>query len=130
MSQQDVENIKTAYEAFGQCDLQGAARDFTDDVEWWSSPEVPEGGTVNGKDAVVESWSNIPNYFSEFAAEPREFVDAGDKVFVLGTQRATTKDTGNTFEVPYVHVFWTADGKVTRAEFHSDSATEVKALGG
>ena len=80
MSQQDVETIKTAYEAFGQGDLQGAAKEFTDDVEWWSSPEVPEGGTVNGKDAVVESWSNIPNYFSEFAAEPREFVDAGDKV--------------------------------------------------
>ena len=85
---------------------------------------------MTGKDAVVESWSNIPNYYSEFAAEPREFVDAGDKVFVLGTQRGKAKDTGNTFEVPYVHVFWTADGKVTRSEFHSDSAAEVKALNG
>jgi ketosteroid isomerase-like protein len=130
MSQQDVETIKTAYEAFGRGDLEGAAQGFTDDVEWWSSPEVPEGGTITGKDAVIESWSNIPNYFSEFAAEPREIVDAGEKVFVLGTQRATAKDTGKTFETPYVHVFWTAGGKVTRAEFHSDSALEVKALAG
>jgi ketosteroid isomerase-like protein len=130
MSQQDVDNTKAAYEAFGRGDLQGAAEFLTDDVEWWSSPEVPEGGTVKGKDAVIQSWSNIPNYFSEFAAEPREFVDAGDKVFVLGTQRATAKDTGNSFETPYVHVFFSVDGKVTRAEFHSDSAKEVKALGG
>ena len=129
MSQQDVETIKTAYEAFGRGDLQGAAENFTDDVEWWSSPEVPEGGTIRGKDAVVESWSNIPNYYSEFAAEPRELVDAGEKVFVLGTQRGTGKDTGNSFETPYVHVFWIEGGKVTRSEFHSDSAQEVKALG-
>ena len=29
MSQQDVEKIKTAYEAFGQGDLQGAAKDLS-----------------------------------------------------------------------------------------------------
>ena len=44
MSQQDVETIKTAYEAFGQGDLQGAAKEFTDDVEWWSSPRFRRAG--------------------------------------------------------------------------------------
>ena len=130
MSQQDVETIKTAYEAFGQGDLQGRGQGIRRRRGVVEPPEVPEGGTVNGKDAVVESWSNIPNYFSEFAAEPREFVDAGDKVFVLGTQRARRRTPGNTFEVPYVHVFWTPDGKLHALQFHSDSAKELKALNG
>jgi ketosteroid isomerase-like protein len=130
MSQQDVDNAKAAYQAFGNGDLQGAAENLSDDVEWWTSPELPEGGTIKGKDAVVEAWSQIPNYFSEFAPTPSEFIDGGDRVIVLGTLRATAKDSGSSFESPYAHVFYTADGKTTRAEFHSDSAAQLKALGG
>ena len=130
MAQQDVDTVKEAYEAFMRGDLEGAAANMSDDLEWWSSEEVPEGGTIRGKDAVVQSWSRIPEHFSDFQVEPREFADAGDKVVVVGTQRGTGKDSGNSFEARYAHVFWIQDGKVVRSEFHSDSAKEARAVGG
>jgi ketosteroid isomerase-like protein len=128
MSQQDVEKVRAAYEAFGNGDLEGAAKDMADDLEWWSSEEIPEGGTIRGKAEVVASWSRIPDYYSDFAVAPTEFMDAGDKVVVVGTQRGTGKDTGKSFETRYAHVFWMRDGQVVRSEFHSDSAKEAAAL--
>jgi|SRR3954449_3447809 len=130
MAEEDVRNVQAAYQAFGSGDLQGAAENFSDDVEWWSSEEVPEGGTISGKDAVIQSWSNIPNYYTEFSVEPKEFLDAGQAVVVVGTQRGTAKDGGKSFEARFVHVLWSDGGKVSRAEFHSDSAKEVQALNG
>jgi len=129
MAQQDVDNVKAAYEAFGRGDLEGAATNMSEDLEWWSSEEIPEGGTIRGRDAVIQSWSRIPDHYSEFAVEPAEFVDAGDKVLVLGTQRGTGKDSGKSFEGRYAHVFWVRGGQVVRSEFHGDSAKEVQAVG-
>ena len=51
-------------------------------------------------------------------------------MIVLGTQTATAKDSGQSFESPYAHVPWFADGKLTRSQFHADSAKAVKALNG
>ena len=102
---------------------------MSDDVQWWTSPELPQGGTTRGKDALIENWSNIPNYWVEFAVTPSEFVDGGDKVIVIGTQTGKAKDSGNSFESPFVHILWSSGGQVSRSEFHSDSAAGLKALG-
>jgi ketosteroid isomerase-like protein len=129
MAQEDVESVKAAYEAFGRGDLEGAAANFTEDVEWWSSDEIPNGGRIVGKAQVVESWSKIPENWSEFSVQPDEFIDGGDKVIVLGTQRGRSTN-GGSFESPFAHVLWSSGGKVSRAQFHTDSAQGVKALGG
>jgi ketosteroid isomerase-like protein len=130
MSQQDLQNFQAGYQAFGSGDLEGATRDFADDVQWSTSDEVPNGGTTTGKQALIESWQRIPDYWSEFGVVPDEFIDAGDKVIVLGTQTGTAKDGGKSFESPYVHVVWFADGKLTRSQFHIDTAKALKALNG
>ncbi len=78
---------------------------------------------------MLGNFAQIPNYWSDFAVEPSEFVDAGETlVIVRGRQRATAKDSGATFEGPFVHVFEISGGKVTRGEFFGDSAKAAKAL--
>jgi|tagenome__1003787_1003787.scaffolds.fasta_scaffold20373400_2 ketosteroid isomerase-like protein len=129
MSQANVDTFKAGYQAFGSGDLETAAKDFSDDVEWWTSPEVPPTeGLIKGKQDLIASWQQIPGNWSDFSVEPSDFIDADDKVIVLGTQRATAKASGRSFESPYVQVAWFEDGKLTRAQFHSDSAAALKAL--
>jgi uncharacterized protein len=131
MSQQDVEDTKAAYQAFAQGDQDAAAQNFADDVQWVTSDEVPPaGGTTTGKDNLLQVWAQIPDFWSDFSVQPDEFIDAGDKVIVLGTQRATAKDTGQSFEARFVHVLYNRDGKVVKGEFFADSAKALKALGG
>jgi ketosteroid isomerase-like protein len=131
MSQENVQLAQQGYEAFGRGDLEAVGQTFADDVEWYSSDELPQGGEVKGRDDVLGNFAQLPNYWSDFAVEPSEFVDAGETlVIVRGRQRATSKETGASFDAPFVHVFEVSGGKVTRGEFYGDSAKAVKALGG
>ena len=76
----------------------------------------------------MANFAQIPNYWSSFSVEPSEFIEAGDKVIVKGTQRATGKG-GESFEAPFLHLMEYRDGKVVRGEFHGDSAKALKVLG-
>ena len=131
MSQENVQLAQQGYEAFGRGDLDAVGQTFADDVEWWTSDELPQGGEIKGRDDVIGNFARIPEYWSDFSVEPSEFVDGGERlVIVRGKQRATAKDTGASFEAPFVHVFEVSGGKVTRGEFFGDSATAAKALSG
>jgi ketosteroid isomerase-like protein len=118
---------KNAYEAFSKGDLETLKEGFAEDAEWQTSDELPLGGVTRGRDAIMENFAQIPNYWSSFSVEPSEFIEAGDKVIVSGTQRATGK--GGSFEAPFLHLMEYRDGKLVRGEFVGDSAKALKALG-
>jgi uncharacterized protein len=123
----NVDTARAAYEAFGRGDLAALQGDFAEDAVWYTSDELPLGGETRGRDAIMGNFAQIPNYWSSFSVEPSEFIDAGDTVVVLGTQRAGN-DKGS-FESPFVHVMkYDGDGKLVRGEFHADSAKAVKLL--
>ncbi len=123
----NVETTRAAYEAFSSGDMDTLGGLFADDVVWVTSDELPLGGTTNGRDAVIENFTQIPQYWSEFSVDPQDFIDGGDWVTVRGTQRGTGQ--GGSFEAPFAHLLEFADGKVTRGEFFGDSAKAKAALG-
>ncbi len=123
----NLDTARSAYEAFGRGDLAALQADFAEDAVWYTSDELPLGGETQGRDAIIGNFAQIPNYWSSFSVEPAEFIDAGEYVVVLGTQRGGN-DNGS-FESPFVHVMkFDGDGKVVRGEFHADSAKAVKLL--
>lgn len=121
----NVDVAKAAYDAFGRGAL--GELEFADDVVWVTSDELPLGGETSGRDAVLENFGQIPNYWTEFSVTPEKFIDGGDTVVVIGTQKATGK--GGSFEAPFAHVLEYRDGKAVRGEFFGDSAKALKALG-
>jgi len=123
----NIDTARSAYEAFGRGDLAALQEDFAEDAVWVTSDELPLGGETSGRDAIMANFAQIPNYWSSFGVEPSEFVDGGDTVVVLGTQRASN-DKGS-FESPFAHVMkFNADGKLVRGEFFADSAKAAKLL--
>jgi uncharacterized protein len=128
MSSENVDLVKQAYEAFGRGDLDAIAEGFDEQVEWWTSEEVPNGGTIKGRDAVIQSFAAIGDDWDEFTLQPEQFLDAGDWVVVRGTARLKAKASGQAFEERFAHLAEVRDGKTVRGEFHSDSAKEYKAL--
>ena len=127
MSAENVETVRTAYEAFMRGDLAAVAEHFAEDVEWETPDSLPNGGLVSGRDAVIENFSQIPSYWSSFSVEPQEYIDAGEHVVVTGVQRAT--GPGGSFEARYLHLFTLSGGKVVRGEFIGDSAKARDSLG-
>jgi uncharacterized protein len=122
----NVDTARSAYEAFGRGDLAALQESFAEDAVWVTSDELPLGGAVEGREAIIGNFAQIPDYWTSFSVEPEEFIDGGDYVTVRGTQRAGN-DRGS-FEAPYLHLMKFADGKVVRGEFFTDSAKAAKLL--
>jgi ketosteroid isomerase-like protein len=124
----NIDSAKSAYDAFGRGDLATLKESFAEDAVWVTSDELPLGGVTSGRDEIIESFAQIPNYWSSFGVEPEEFIDGGDWVVVRGTQRAGN-DKGS-FEAPFAHLLkFQEDGKTVRGEFYTDSAKAAKLLG-
>jgi ketosteroid isomerase-like protein len=123
----NVDTARAAYDAFGRGDLAALQESFTEDAVWVTSDELPLGGEVKGRDAIMANFAQIPNYWTSFSVEPEEFIDGGEWVIVRGTQRAGN-DKGS-FEAPFAHLLKVnADGKTVRGEFYGDSAKAAKLL--
>lgn len=122
----NVDTARSAYEAFGRGDLAALKEMLAEDGTWLTSDELPLGGETRGRDAVIDNFAQIPNYWSSFSVEPEEFVDAGDWVIVRGTQRIGN-DSGSA-EAPFAHLIKFEDGKIVRGEFYADSAKAAKLL--
>jgi uncharacterized protein len=124
----NVDTARAAYEAFANGDLESLKESFAEDGAWVTSDELPLGGEVRGRDAILGNFAQIPNYWSSFSVDPEEFIDGGEYVVVRGTQRAGS-DKGS-FEAPFAHLMkFDGDGKVVRGEFFGDSAKAAKLLG-
>jgi ketosteroid isomerase-like protein len=122
----NIDTARAAYQAFGQGNLAALQEDFAEDAVWITSDELPLGGEVKGRDAIMANFAQIPNYWTSFSVEPEEFIDAGDYVVVRGTQSAAN-DKGS-FKAPFLHLLKYEDGKTVRGEFFTDSAKAVKLL--
>jgi ketosteroid isomerase-like protein len=122
----NVDAARSAYEAFARGDLAALGELFAEDAVWVTSDELPLGGEVKGRDAILANFSQIPNYWTSFSVEPAEFIDAGDHVVVRGTQSAAN-DKGS-FEAPFLHLLKYEDGKTVRGEFFTDSAKAANLL--
>jgi ketosteroid isomerase-like protein len=122
----NVDTARSAYEAFGNGDLNALRDWLAEEAVWVTSDELPLGGEVHGRDQILANFAQIPNYWTSFSVDPEEFIDAGEYVVVRGTQRAGN-DKGS-FESPFVHVLKYENGVTVRGEFFTDSAKAAKLL--
>ena len=51
----NVDTAKAIYEAFGKGDMEALKELFAEHAEWVSSEELPGGGTIKGRDAIIAS---------------------------------------------------------------------------
>ena len=123
----NVDTARAAYNAFRSGDSETLRELFAEDATWVSSDSVPLGGTVEGRDNIMDYFGQLPTLWSDFDVEPEQFIDGGDDVVIAGTQRASGE--GGSFEARYLHLMHFEDGKLKRGEFVTDTAKAVDALG-
>jgi ketosteroid isomerase-like protein len=112
------------YECFGRGDLQCVASLVAEPVDWeFAAPKsIPYSGRRKNRDEVVKFFTDIPKADQIQAFEPREFLEAGEHVTVLGWEKTTAVESGRLWESEWVHVFTVKDGRVTRFRGFYDTA--------
>lgn len=108
--------IQQAYEAFGRRDIPALLNLVADQVDWEfvGSASLAYAGRRQNKNEVASFFSALEKADDTLAFEPREFIDAGDNVTVLGWVKGIARDTKIPFETQWAHVFTVSDGKIAR----------------
>jgi ketosteroid isomerase-like protein len=87
MSHQDVESLRRIYDAFSRWDVEELVGDLAHDIEWSLPDTLPWGGTRHGHDGVLAFASVSQDHVDGRWADPDDFLDAGDRMVVLGRLR-------------------------------------------
>ena len=131
MSEENVNIMRQGYDAFNRGDID-AVMDLLDPEIEWQEPDVgisPVRGTHHGPQAVANDvFGSVPEHWDEFQAVAEEFLDAGDRVVVLGHFRVRGKATGKTVDAPFAHVWTLRDGKAVYHHNYVDTATFLESL--
>jgi ketosteroid isomerase-like protein len=130
MSEEELQALRRMYDAFSRWDVDELCRNVTHDFEMILPETLPFGGTRHGYDGVRAFAAVYQDFIEGAWADPDDFLDAGDRVVVLGRMRGRAKATGQVFEMPFAHVWTLTDGVASRCRAYLDSAVVTLALEG
>ncbi|WER50517.1 nuclear transport factor 2 family protein [Cupriavidus sp. WKF15] len=116
--------VKTAYEAYGRGDVNTILDLVADQVDWKmvGPPQIPYTGQRNNKAEVASFFAQLAQADDTEIFEPREFIESGEHVVVLGFLRGTTRPEGKLVETEWLHIFTVVDGKIRRWKGFADTS--------
>jgi ketosteroid isomerase-like protein len=119
MSQENVEIVRAAYDAFNRGDVEASLAFLDEDVEWFDSPEVPGGGVHRGPEGVRRGFADWLGAWESYTAETEELIDARDQVLAAVTLRGRGKQSGVETSWDLWHLWTLRDSKGrARASIH------------
>ena len=133
MSQENVETVRRAIEAWNADDLDACLAVLDGDVEWHPSiePGLEGKATVyRGHDGARRAWREYRGEaWERLTSRPQEIRDLGDSVLLLGQMDITARTTGIEFSQEIGELFEFRGGKIARVRDFLTHAEALEAAG-
>jgi ketosteroid isomerase-like protein len=133
MSQENVEAVQRAVEAWNADDLDAFLAELDADVEWQPAIEPGLEGratTYRGHNGARKVWTEDRGEgWERLTNRPQEFRDLGESVLVLGHLDLTARTTGIEFSQEVGEVFDFRAGKIVRVRDFLTHAEALEAAG-
>ena len=117
MSQEDVDLVRGAFDAWQRGDADEALEASSDDLITYRAD--PDGATYRGKKGFFEALADWVEGFSEWSVEPIEYVDTGGSVIVRVRQRARGEISGIAVEEEFWFVHDVRGQRISKISFYS-----------
>jgi len=120
-----IETIKAAYAAFGRNDPSVLFAAMDSAISWNEAEGSPlaDRNPYVGPQAVGDGvFARLLSAIDDFTAVPSTFIDAGDRVVVLGRYGGTMKNGGGPLDAPFCHVYRFHGGKAVMFQQYTDTA--------
>jgi ketosteroid isomerase-like protein len=132
VSQENVEVVRSIYEAFAQRDGVTPFKYYAPDIEWNNSEimELVGGSTVYyGHDGVHAFFHDLLQAFSEFEFRLLKLTPLGDHVLVTVHEHAVGRLSGVVVDRRHYGVWTLHNGMVTRVHAYLHHTEALKAAG-
>jgi uncharacterized protein len=124
MSQENVEIVRRAYEAFNRRDLPAILDRIHPDVELQTTVETHHGH------AGVEDWvERADEVFDSLVMTVEETIDLDDHVVAAVREQAGGKGSGIDIDQRFTHVWTVQAGRVVRLQAFTERSAALKAVG-
>lgn len=126
----NVALVKSGYAAFAVGDMASVQALLAPELVWHEAETLPYGGVHHGPEAVMQQvFAAIGQDWSDYAAEPLQFIDGGDHIIVLGEYRGIHNVSGGRLKTPFAHIWHMADGRLVEFHQFTDTAAWLFAAG-
>ncbi|MGH2926468.1 MAG: nuclear transport factor 2 family protein [Solirubrobacterales bacterium] len=130
MSQENVEVVRAANEAFLGGDVAAALESLDPEIEWHGTVGgIDEGRVYHGREAVVQGFADYFEVWERIEMRAEEYIDAGDEVVVYHHEVAKGRESGVVVETDTGTVQTVRDGRIVRVRSFMDRAQALEAAG-
>jgi ketosteroid isomerase-like protein len=123
MSNDNVELMRRAYEAFGRGDMATVMEAFDENISWNAPDVLPHAMSVTGKDGVGKFFERIPATWQEFGLELDDLFASDDRGCAFGRANGTLDGAAASYR--WAHVWTIRDGVCVRFDEYVDPSTEL-----
>jgi ketosteroid isomerase-like protein len=131
MSQEAVESMRRSYEAMNRALASG--EDLLPLMEGVDPEIVVEmgvlEGTFHGREGFTRFLEGQVALFEDLRCDPKEFIDAGDRIVVPMCLSGKARSTGLVFEYHAIHVWTLRQGRAIGLRLYEDKAKALEAAG-
>jgi uncharacterized protein len=127
----NVDTVKSLYDAFGRGDVETILDNLTDDVDWAAeaaSHAAPWYGVRKGKDEVASFFQELGDAMEVKEFTPLSYAANDGEVFTLIRFRVTARATGKEAAMNLLHYWRFRDGKVEHYRGTEDTAQTAAVL--
>ena len=131
MSQENVEIVRAANDAFLAGDVEAALDALDPEIEWHATVGgIDEGRVYRGRDQVVQAFADYFAVWERMEMRADKYIDAGDdEVVVFHHEVAKGRESGAVVETDTGTVQTVRDGKIVRVRSYMDRAQTLEAAG-
>jgi ketosteroid isomerase-like protein len=128
MSQENVDMVQRAFEAWNRGDIEGYLAHLSSDVEGVPVGAALEGKVCRGHDEVRAWWQTQSEVWERLLLCTEEFKQVGTELVVSGHWEAVGR-SGVDMSAPATWVFGFRDGKIAYWQAYTSRAAALDAVG-
>jgi ketosteroid isomerase-like protein len=128
MSQENVETVKAAIDAYNREDWDAVFQDMAPGFEFDMSRAIGTNRGIYGLDQARRYLVDFAASWESVRIEPHEFIEAGDLVVVPQTSHARGRDGIEVVSRP-TYVWTIRDGAIERISLYQERQDALEAVG-
>jgi ketosteroid isomerase-like protein len=129
MSQENVEVVRRAWDAFNRGDLDAFMADVAEDAEFEEDPAFPEAGVFRGREEVIAYVRGFQEQMRDHQFEVEEVRDLGDRALALLHETAQGASSGIDVDQHPAFLYEFKEARISRVRAYLRRSEALKAVG-